>query len=136
MCFKRRWVPVPLNEFIRQVEAVMQNCDWIIDGNYAAVREIVWSRAQLAFWLDYSLLRRLRRLVWRAARDGIRERRGRLVGLGLSIMWALRTHYNRRRQLEELFARPRYAHLQVVRLRSPREEAEWLAPGRWESPFH
>ena len=41
---------------------------WVIDGNYSAVRDIVWDRAEAVVWLDFPL----RTVLWRYA---IRTRR-------------------------------------------------------------
>lgn len=60
-----------------------------------------------------------------------------------SLLWyALRTFKARRRAYEALFAQVEYAHLTVVRLRSPRAARAWLSgmtepvprPASWQNP--
>jgi adenylate kinase family enzyme len=46
------WVPLPTDEF-RQVVAVRLAEDgWVVDGNYSAVRLLVWALADTVTWLD------------------------------------------------------------------------------------
>ncbi len=54
-----------------RVTRATQGEDWIVDGNYSRVRDIVWPRADTVVWLDYSLPV----ILWRLARRTI----GRIV---------------------------------------------------------
>ena len=42
------------------------------------------------------------------------------------FLWVLKTHWRRRRTMPAVFAQAEHAHLDVVRLRSPRSTDEWL----------
>jgi len=120
----------------RVAEATAQDA-WVVDGNYSRVRGILWPRASAVIWLDYPLRTILTRVLLRTLRrvftreelwNGNRERFFRSVfGRESIIRWALRTYRTRRREYPALFARPEYAHLSVVRLRSPRGARRWLA---------
>ena len=46
------WEPLPEDEFQRLVTARTSENGWVIDGNYSAVRPIVWARADTVVWLD------------------------------------------------------------------------------------
>jgi hypothetical protein len=59
--------------------------------------------------------------------NGNREGFWRLFGAESIFLWAIRSHAPRRRKYEKLLAEDRYAHLQVLRFRSPREVEAWLA---------
>jgi adenylate kinase family enzyme len=62
------WAPLPQQEFRAKVrEATAANC-WVIDGNYSAIRDLVWERADTVIWLDLPRLVVMRRLVWRTLR--------------------------------------------------------------------
>ena len=41
---------------------------WVIDGNYSAVQDLVWARADTVVWLDPSRARVMRQLVRRTLR--------------------------------------------------------------------
>ena len=110
---------------------------WFVDGNYSQVRHIIWSRADTIVWLDYSLWVILRQLLWRTFRriltreelwSGNRESISKTFFSTDSILvWALRTYRKRRREFPALLSMPEHAHLQMVRLRSPRAMRDWLA---------
>jgi hypothetical protein len=108
----------------------------VVEGNYADVQDLIWIRAQLLVWLDFPLplilwrlLRRtfLRLLTGEAFASGTREQLSRILGKRSIFIWAIRSHRRRRQLYEELLASRRYAHLQVVRLRSPAAVVDWLA---------
>ena len=39
------WAPLAADEFRRRVAEVTAGDAWVIDGNYSAVRPLVWARA-------------------------------------------------------------------------------------------
>lgn len=129
------WTPSPA--FRQRAAGALRGDEWVVDGNYSQVRDIVWSRADTVVWLDYwlwlILLRLLRRTVRRVSRreelwNENRERlRDQLASRDSLFLWALRTNPRRKREYPELLARPEHAHLKVVRLRSPRHTRAWLA---------
>lgn len=134
MRFDDRWRQVPEAQFRMLVEKVAGNPQWIVDGNYASVRDVLWGRADTVAWLDYSLPVVLRQLASRTIRrvvsredlgKGRRESVRRLFGPHSVVLWALRSHGPLRAEYEratELYS----SRLNVVRLRSPRETREWL----------
>jgi adenylate kinase family enzyme len=130
------WTPAPRELFRQRVDEALSGAAWTTDGNYSAVRDIVWSRADTIVWLDYSLPLIMARMVSRTARrivtreelwNGNREQLRSAVFARDSILWwPLRTYRRRKRDYPLLFARPEYAHLQVVRLGSPQQARRWL----------
>jgi hypothetical protein len=130
------WTEVEHPVFRERTIQALSSDAWTTDGNYSAVRDIVWGRADTVVWLDYSLPVILGRVTWRTIRramtreelwSGNRERfRESFLSRESIIWWALRTYRRRRREYPTLFALPQYTHLEVVRLRSPRAAREWL----------
>ena len=67
------WSEAPREAFRAAVEERLAGDRWVVDGNYSVVRDIVWSRATDAVWLNYpfpivlgrALVRTLRRIVLR-----------------------------------------------------------------------
>lgn len=138
------WTPRDKSRFRADVAAAAASERWVADGNYHAVRDIVWNRADTLVWLDYSIGRILQQLLWRTGRrvatreelwNGNRERLHIHLATRQSLfVWALQTHWRRRRRYQELVERGEFPHLEVKRFYSPREAEKWLtslqgAPG-------
>jgi len=120
------------DEFVRRVDAAAAGDGWVTDGNYGLVRPLLWARGTHLIWLDYSravIMPRVIRRSFARALDGQelwpgtgnRERFADWLSPEHPIRWAWDTHRRRRAQFDGLLARPDYAHLDVRRLRHPRE---------------
>lgn len=130
------WTEAPTPAFRRDVAQALAGDRWVVDGNYSAVRDIVWSRADTVVWLDYSVGTVLSRLLVRTLRrslgfetlwNGNRERFWlQFASRDSIIVWMFTTHWKKRATYVALLAEPRHAHLQWVRLRSPAATAAWL----------
>jgi adenylate kinase family enzyme len=109
----------------------------VVDGNYSKLRDLTWGRADTIIWLDYSLWIAMARLLRRTfARLFSRQElwngnRERFVTTFFSkdsiLLWALQTHRKNRRTYSQLTSRPEYAHLKVIRHRTPQATRAWLA---------
>ncbi|CAN5836363.1 adenylate kinase [soil metagenome] len=127
----RDWQPVPLELFRHRVERETQGDGWIVVGNYAQVRDIVWPNADTLVWLDLSLplvmWRLMRRTVRRAATGtelwgtGNRESfRNAFLSRQSILLWALKTHRrNRERYAVECDSLAK--EKRVVRLQNKRD---------------
>ncbi|HEX4993862.1 MAG TPA: adenylate kinase [Methylomirabilota bacterium] len=121
------WTPRP--DFIQTVLAIAQQPRWVIDGNYSAVRDIIWRRSSAIVWLDYSFARVFSQALRRTARRILtRERlyagnretvRNALLARDGIPWWVIRTHGKRRRDFPELLRRPDYRHAAVIQLDRP-----------------
>ena len=64
------WTPKPREAFRALAAAAAAREGWIADGNYSAVRDLLWPRAQTVFWLNYPfhtvMVRALRRTLRRS----------------------------------------------------------------------
>jgi len=130
------WTQTPVDEFRARTAVALAGDAWTTDGNYGKVRDIIWSRADTVVWLDYSLplvmwrvlTRTLRRIItreelWSGNRETLREA---VLSNDSIILYSLRTYRQRKRQFQDLFHDPGYAHLHLVHLRSPRAARRWL----------
>lgn len=126
------WVELPDDQFVARTAEVVAGDGWVVDGNYSAVRPVVWARATSVVWLDLprwrvmtAITRRtivravLRRELW----NGNRERLADVLSLDPRrsiVLWAWTTYDRRRREYgEQMDGR-------WVRLRSRREVRAWL----------
>jgi adenylate kinase family enzyme len=65
------WQPLPAEEFRRRVADIVAGAGWVIDGNYSAVRDVVWTRADTVIWFDLPRRVVMRQLVTRTLRRAI-----------------------------------------------------------------
>jgi len=128
------WIPVPTAIFRERIARALSGRQWVVDGNYGKVRDIVWGRADTVVWLDYALPVVVGRLLWRTLRrvvtreelwSGNREGVRGTLSHDSILLWALRTYWRRRREYPALFASPEHAHLTDMRLPSPRATGDW-----------
>lgn len=129
------WQMAPVDVFRERVVEALNRPEWIVDGNYGKVRDLVWARADTVVWLDYPLRVVLPRLLRRTATrvitreelwNGNREELRHALSRDSIILWALKTYRRRQREYPELFRQPEHAHLCVIRHRSPRDTERWL----------
>ncbi len=130
------WTPPSREVFRQRTAQALSGNAWVTDGNYSAVRDIIWSRADTVVWLDYALPVVLARVLWRTIwRAFTREKlwnenqervREAFFSRDSIILWALTTYRRRRREYPLLLGKPEHAHLAVVHLRSPRAARRWL----------
>ncbi len=130
------WRPKPDAVFARLVDDAIAAPAWVVDGNYAAVRERIWSRATTIVWLDYRLPRVLGRglkrsiarslrgtELWHGNRESLRQT---FLSRRSILLWILKTHGPRRREFAALQASARYPQACWVRFRSPAQAGGWL----------
>ena len=133
------WTPLPGPDFRGRVEALAAGDAWVIDGNYTAVRDLVWQRADTVVWIDLPrplvmhriIARTLRRAVRRQELwNGNREPWSNWLTLDPErsiIMWSWTQHAKYRVRYAEAMADPALAHLTFIRLRSPAEVRAFLS---------
>ena len=110
---------------------------WVASGNFSKARDVLWTRADTLVWLDYSfplvfsrLLRRtVRRIITRENlwNSGNYETwRKSFFDRDSILVWAVKTHWKYPQYLAEPLTQPQYAHLKLIRLKSPRETERWM----------
>jgi adenylate kinase family enzyme len=130
------WTPKPEAEFRRLVAAAVTAERWVADGNYSAVRDLLWPRAERVIWLNYgfarvawrSLSRTLARCVTRQQLwHGNRESARRAFASRQSILlWVATTFRRRRAQFMQIRAAGVFAQLEWLEFRHPGAAQRWL----------
>jgi adenylate kinase family enzyme len=137
--WKPGWIESAAEEEIAALEPIISREAWVIEGNYAWLRERFADRVDLFVWLDLPLCVTFPRVLCRTLRrsitnepccNGNRESlRRALFHRDSILLWSLRMDRVRRRELERELAD--HAHR---RLRSQRDVDAWIdrlsAPGR------
>lgn len=133
------WVPLPPDEFRGVVAARVAADGWVTDGNYSAVRPLVWARADTVVWLDLPRRTVMRQLVWRTFRrvagrvelwNGNREHWRNFFSLDPKrsvIAWAWLKHAEYQESYGAAATDPANAHLTFIRLTSHRDISHFLA---------
>jgi adenylate kinase family enzyme len=127
------WTPLPVDEFRQRVGAAAAGDGWVIDGNYSAVRDLVWVRADTVVYLDLSRTVVMRRVIGRTLRrtilrrelwNGNREPWTNLASrdpMRSIIAWSWTQHDRYRAQYTAAESDPAWSHIEFVKLRTPRE---------------
>jgi adenylate kinase family enzyme len=127
------WTELPSEQFRERLSGVVAGDRWVIDGNYSAVRDLIWGRADTVVWLTLPrwlvTARVLGRTVGRGVRrvelwNGNREQLRNLFSrdpMQSIVLFSFRNHHGSIQRYERRLADPAQAHLHVVRLRSARE---------------
>ncbi len=136
------WISLPQQEFREKVRAATSGDQWVIDGNYSAIRDLVWERADTVVWLDLPKPVVMRRLIWRTLRrvatrqelwNGNRERWRNLFSLDPEqsvIVWSWHKHAEYRARYRAASQDPANAHLTFIRLGGARDARQFLATAR------
>jgi adenylate kinase family enzyme len=132
------WTEPPLQVFRDRVAGALTGDKWVVDGNYSKVRDIVWAKADAVIWLDYPL----RIVLWRLFRRTIKRLithetlwesenreswRAQFLSRESLFLWALKSYRKHRKNYPNVFQQPEFAHLHIIRLRSPKSADQWLA---------
>lgn len=132
------WQEAPLEVFRGRVEAATQARAWVVAGNYSAVRDIVWPKAETVIWLDYPfpiVFGRLWRRTWRRwwyqeeLWNGNRESiwtHFKLWSQESLFHWIFKTYWRRKREYPMLLSLPEHAHLTLIRFDHPDKAEAWL----------
>ncbi|MDE2861442.1 MAG: adenylate kinase [Chloroflexota bacterium] len=131
------WTAAQTDVFRERVRDALAGDGWVVDGNYSAVRDLVWPRAALLVWLNLPYRVVLWRLLWRTLRrvftreelwNGNREEfRTQFLSRDSLFRWQADSFRRIRRTIPAAVEQPEHAHLDVVVLRSPRGVRDWLA---------
>ena len=115
------WQAVPPDHFERAVQGAIAADRWIVDGNYSAVREIVWARATHIVWLNYGRATILSRVLLRTVRRAVQGTElsgGNRESLAMAflstdsiLLDAHRSFSKNRRRFAKLRDDPRFDHL-------------------------
>ena len=135
--WKPEWQPRSAHEFRQMAEQASAGDRWVIDGNYASVRDIVWGRGTTIIWLNYPfrvvLWRALRRTVRRAATQeelfsGNRESfRKSFFSRDSILLWVITSYPRLRRTYRHVLDNGDYPHLRVIELRNPAQAEVLIA---------
>jgi adenylate kinase family enzyme len=133
------WTELPDEEFRRRVGVELAADGWVVDGNYAAVRPLVWAAADTVVWMDRPRAVVMRRLVVRTVRRAVTRQelwngnREPLTGMFRRdptknlLRWSWMKHSEYARRYAEAPEDPLNRHLTFVRLRTDADVDDLVA---------
>ena len=128
------------DEFRELTQAAVAAGRWVVDGNYAMVRDIVWPRATTVVWLNYSFPV----VLWRAFRRTLIRSVGRQTIFSENketirrsffsresiLLWVFMTYRLRRNQFQAIFDDRDYPEVEFIELRNQRDADQFLTSRR------
>lgn len=130
------WTEKPWVEIRAELDPMTRQDNWVTDGNYGQVRDLVWPRADTIIWLDYPFLliffrlfvRTLKRVflkieLWNGNRERFREN---FLSRDSLFIWLATSRPKHKKTYPLAFQEPQHAHLQVIRFTHPRQTSRWL----------
>ena len=133
------WVELPVDDFRKRITEALTAPAWVVDGNYSAVRDLVWQRADTVVWLDLPRRRVMYRIILRTVRraltrerlwNGNREPLSNFYRLDPAkniIRWTWVKYADYIERYGTAMQDPAYSHLKFVRVRSQHEVDAFLA---------
>ncbi len=136
------WTELEPDEFRRRVRVALDQAEqahpgWVACGNYSAVQDTIWPRADTVVWLDLPRWRVTARVSRRTLRrvirreelwNGNREPWQNLYAWAPErniVRWSWTRHQVYARRYAAAMDDPRWSELAFVRLRSPTEIESW-----------
>jgi adenylate kinase family enzyme len=132
------WQAAPREVFRARVEKAARAERWAAAGNYHVVRDLLWPKAEVLIWLDYSIWR----VLWQLTRRSLRRWWTRELLWGTNYEpfwihlklwstdslyhWLFKTYWRRKREYPLLLSQPEHQHLKLLRFTHPNETEAWL----------
>lgn len=124
--------------FFPRLEAALDCDEWVLDGNYTRTTPIKWADVDTVIWVDYGFARTcwqaFKRAMQRAISQeelwpgtGNRETFRQLFTRDSILLWTLKTYHKNRQKYLATMADARYAHIQFVHLRCPKDVDAYVA---------
>jgi adenylate kinase family enzyme len=133
------WTAIEETEFRKRVGSfITENDQWVVDGNYKAVRDLIWERVTGVVWLHPARGVLMRRLAIRTIRrvltrqelwNGNREPFSNLYSFEPErsvLAWAWRSYEEREREYARLMGFEGPGRVPIERLRTNRDVKRFL----------
>ncbi|MBN2016959.1 MAG: AAA family ATPase [Candidatus Cloacimonetes bacterium] len=131
--WKKNWQIEKRNRFREKVSRVVKKNQWVIDGNFSIVRDLVWKRADTIIWLDYpfhviftqALIRSIKRIITKEKlfADNVESIKQTFFSKNSILYWIIVSHWDYKRTYTRLL---RHSKKEVIILKSTREKNEFV----------
>ena len=130
------WTPRPTEEFVERVASATSGSEWVVDGNYSAIRPILWLRATDIVWLNYGRMTVFSRVVrrtlfrvftrqklWAGNRETFQTT---FLSTDSVLLWSLTTFGKNQIKYAQLRASNQFPHLRWHEFRHPQQAQNFL----------
>jgi adenylate kinase family enzyme len=134
--WKPNWIERETDDFKSLVVEEIMEENWVVDGNYSAILDILWSRSTTIIWLNYSFVTVLYRAIYRSFKrsltkevifSGNRESFKRsFLSQESIILWVIKTHRKRREKYSSILYNNTLQNNQVIELKSQSETDDFI----------
>jgi adenylate kinase family enzyme len=133
------WQPLATELFRARVAEFIAGDAWVVDGNYSAVQDMVWARADSVVWIDISRAAVMRQLIRRSLRrlitreelwNGNAESWRDMFCLDPErslLVWAWRSHRKYAQRYAQAQQDPAFRQLRFVRVAGRAAAADLVA---------
>ena len=130
------WTAVPHHQFENAVLNATTGDRWVADGNYSAVRDVLWSRATHVVWLNFGRATVLSRVLWRTLGRGLLRTtlsHGNRESLQMAffskdsiLLWSYSTFDQNRLRFAALREDAQYGHLAWTEMTRPSDTKAFI----------
>ncbi|PCJ60968.1 MAG: adenylate kinase [Planctomycetota bacterium] len=130
--WEKNWTQASDQEFIRKIAECIQDDSWILDGNYSKTISLKWEKVDTIIWIDFSFIRTMYQSINRAisriiSNKELWEGTGNKESIKMTffskdsiLLWTLNTFKSNRKKYEGIMMNQKYAHINFIRLTSPK----------------
>lgn len=122
------WKRAPEKEFLQKVELLLGAKQWVCDGNYPIIQDILNQRVQCVIWLDYPLWRVILRFFKRSFRELILRKPNltcctdsfwrRFFSKESHLFWIVKSFSNRRNIYQKITKELEQSGIRVLHVQS------------------
>ena len=136
--WQENWTSSSEDDFHMKLKAAINKESWVLDGNYTRTTSIKWEQVDTVIWIDFSFIRTLYQAITRAIKrawiqedlwgvSGNKESfRRSFFSRDSVILWTITTYHKNRRKYLDVLQSKEFAHINFVRLTSPKACAKYL----------
>lgn len=131
------WVQTEHELFIKKVQAVLDNDEWVIVGNYKSVQDVILNKADTVIWLDYSAYVVGARAIFRTIKRAIFKEpccNGNFESFKLSfcskdsiLLWVYNDFSRKRKRYEEMISNGKFETKNFIRIYTPESAKSYTA---------
>lgn len=136
--WKPNWTESSDEEFLPKLEQNLSREKWVLDGNYQRTAKVKWKNVQTIIWVDYSKSRTFFQAIKRAMLRIIANKelwpntnnhesfKQTFLSKKSILLWTYQTYDSNVKKYEALLNDSNFSHIQIIRIRSPREKKKFL----------